>query len=337
MQTGTLAIGLLLALALPRQIDDDADPLLNPQANVARDPPASYSDVLFQKMGEPQPGDWMAAHPEPAQSFADYVRSGPNRPRRVRHWIVLQPLGTMTAETRNRMEMFRAFLAAYYALPVRTEGWIPMANVKSRERDLYGRTFRQYLTGDILRNMLLPRVKVGTFCMLGVTMDDLYPEESWNYVFGQAWLAHRTGVFSLVRFYPEFWGDERTEASERLAGKRSLQTLVHEVGHMFGVHHCQTYQCVMNGCNSLRESDARPIHLCPKCLKKFRWNIGFDVAARYETLKAFYEAHDMKAEAAWIEKRLRECRGTADGDKNPAEPSTDKGPSLVPNSAAGGP
>jgi len=337
MQTGILAIGLLVALALPRQIDDDADPLLNPQADVARDPPAYYSDALFQKMGEPQPGDWMAAHPEPAQSFADYVRSGPNRPRQVRHWLVLQPLGTMTPETRDRMETFRAFLTAYYALPVRTGGWIPMANAKSRERNLYGRTFRQYLTGDILQNMLLPRVKISTFAVLGVTMDDLYPEESWNYVFGQAWLTHRVGVYSLVRFYPEFWGDERTDAAEHLGLARGLQTLVHETGHMFGVHHCQTYQCVMNGSNSLRESDARPIHLCPECLRKFRWNIGFDVVAHYEALQAFYAAHDMKAEAEWVAKRLHECRGTTGAGANPAAPPADERAAHSADPAAGAP
>jgi hypothetical protein len=60
-------------------------------------------------------------------------------------------------------------------------------------------------------------------------------------------------------------------------------------------------------------------------------------AARYETLKAFYEAHAMKAEAEWVAKRLRECRGTAGGDEKPAEPSTGKGSSPAPNSAAGEP
>jgi archaemetzincin len=144
-------------------------------------------------------------------------------------------------------------------------------------------------------------------------------------------------VYSLVRFYPEFWGDERTEAAERLGLARSLQTLVHEVGHLFGVHHCQTYQCVMNGCNSLRESDTRPIHLCPECLKKFRWNIGFDVMARYETLKAFYETHDMKAEAEWIEKRLRECRGTINAGKTLPEPPPGEGATPSRNPAPGAP
>ena len=300
--------GLVLALALPRQVDDPADALLNPQVNVASDPAAWYSGALYEKLPDPRPGDWRAEHPEPVQSFSDYIGSGPNRPRQVRKWIILQPLGTMTEEARGRLDTLREFLGLYYGLPVRTEAWTAMTNVRGRERDFAGRSFRQYLTDDILYKLLLPRVRIGTFALLGVTMEDLYPEDSWNYVFGQASLAHRVGVYSLVRFYPEFWGEERTEAAERLGLRRSLQILVHETGHMFGVHHCQTYACVMNGTNSLAETDARPIHLCPECLKKFRWNIGFDPVERYRDLKAFYERHGLTAEAGWVEKRLGEVR-----------------------------
>ncbi|HUS45384.1 MAG TPA: archaemetzincin [Phycisphaerae bacterium] len=314
-------LNLCVALALPRQVDDPADPLLNPQVNVARDPASWYTATLFEKLSEPQPGEWREAHPEPVQSFAEYVRSRPNRPRQVRKWIILQPLGTVTGDARERLETLRAYLSIYYTLPVRAEPWISLANVRSREREMAGRTFRQYLTGDILYNLLLPRVKIGTFAMLGVTMDDLYPEESWNYVFGQASLKHRVGVYSLTRFYPEFWGDEETGESDRLGLKRSLKTLVHETGHMFGVRHCQKYECVMNGSNSLRESDGRPMHLCPGCLKKFRWNIGFDIIGRCEALKAFYEAHEMADEAEWVGKRLAECRDSpAEGTGGDAAP-----------------
>jgi archaemetzincin len=309
------------APALPRQIDDDADPLLNPQADITRDPPAYYSEALFHKMGAPQPGDWMAAHPEPPQSFSDYVSSGPNRPRRVRKWIILQPLGTITPETRDRMKTLRAFLAAYYALPVQTGEWIPLANAKSREHNFYGHTSRQYLTSDILQNRLLPRVRTGTFAMLGVTTGDLYPEESWNYVLGHAWLAHRVGVYSLARFYPEFWGDERTDEADRLGLVRSLKTLVHETGHLFGIHHCQTYKCVMNGFNNLAELDNRPIHLCPECLKKFRWNVGFNIISRYEALRRFYIGIGLKEEAAWLTNRLRECRQAPPAPTKQAAPA----------------
>ena len=42
--------------------------------------------------------------------------------------------------------------------------------------------------------------------MISVTMFDIYPEDSWNYVFGLASLINRTGVFSFIRYDPEFQG-----------------------------------------------------------------------------------------------------------------------------------
>jgi hypothetical protein len=44
------------------------------------------------------------------------------------------------------------------------------------------------------------------------------------------------------------------------------------------------------------------------CLKKLRWNIGFDVVKRYRKLAAFYKKHNLKAEAEFIAKRLAEIQ-----------------------------
>jgi archaemetzincin len=33
-------------------------------------------------------------------------------------------------------------------------------------------------------------------------MEDLYPEPSWNFVFGQASLNERVGVYSFARYGP---------------------------------------------------------------------------------------------------------------------------------------
>jgi archaemetzincin len=57
--------------------------------------------------------------------------------------------------------------------------------------------------------------------------------------------------------------------------------LEHETGHMVGLAHCIYFNCLMNGSNHLAESDRRPLHLCPVCLRKLQWSIGFDVVARY--------------------------------------------------------
>ena len=54
--------------------------------------------------------------------------------------------------------------------------------------------------------------------MLTVTMKDLYPFDSWNYVFGWANYVSRTGVFSFGRYHPDFnnddYGDEYDEEEE---------------------------------------------------------------------------------------------------------------------------
>ena len=308
-QSASISAILILLGALSAMAAAGEDAPYRPSPDVAKDPPAFYAPDLFEPMPKPGPSDWMAAHPEPRQSFAAYVRSDPIRPTRGRHTLVVSQVGPMDAEDAARLGVLREFLGLYYQLPVRTGPSVGLDNVTSRERNLFGRRVTQYLTGDILHKVLAPALPCDAVCLQGVTMDDLYPDPSWNYVFGQASLRRRVGIYSLVRFQPEFWGEARSDATRRLALVRSLKTLVHETGHMFGVHHCQTYQCVMNGSNHLAESDARPVHPCPECLKKFRWALGFDLVKRYEALCAFYEKHGLTDEAAWVAKRLRQCRG----------------------------
>lgn len=68
----------------------------------------------------------------------------------------------------------------------------------------------------------------------------------------------------------------------------SLQTMTHEIGHMFGIRHCQWLSCVMQGSNHLEESDRRPLDLCPICLHKLHTSVGFNIAQRYKVMKHFH-------------------------------------------------
>ena len=309
MRTGILlaATGLLLAAcALMAMARNEA--AYRPRGRVEDDPPAFYSADLFKRMPPPKPGDWRAAHPEQEQSFAAYTRATAVRPTEDRHMLVVAQVGPMNEAQGKQLAVLAEFLGLFYVLPGRQGPPLGLEGVTGRDRTILGREMRQYHTGDILRKVLAPALPGNAVCLQGVTMEDLYPDPSWNYVFGEASLAGRVGIYSLVRFQPAFWGEADAEAGRRLAFLRSLKTLVHETGHMFGLHHCQTYECVINGSNSLTESDARPIHLCPVCLKKLRWNLGFDVVERYEALRAFYTKHGMTDQAAWVAKRLAQCR-----------------------------
>ncbi len=44
-------------------------------------------------------------------------------------------------------------------------------------------------------------------CIIAVTNEDIYPEESFNFVFGLANVMTQAGIFSFHRYSPEFNGD----------------------------------------------------------------------------------------------------------------------------------
>lgn len=52
------------------------------------------------------------------------------------------------------------------------------------------------------------------------------------------------------------------------------------------------------------ESDARPMHICPICLRKRQMAAGFEVAEQHRRLKAFYDRCKFTDEAAFMSHRL---------------------------------
>jgi archaemetzincin len=152
---------------------------------------------------------------------------------------------------------------------------IRFEHIRSRRNPSGGQT--QLLTGDILE-LLRNHLPDDAFAVLGITMTDLYPNPNWNFVFGQASLRDRVGVYSFSRYTPAFYGSKPAPGVHRLVLRRSGKVLAHEVCHMFGIEHCICHRCLMNGSNHLGESDARPLYLCPVDLRKLQWSIGFDVA-----------------------------------------------------------
>lgn len=258
----------------------------------------------FDPIPVPKPGDWLAEHPEPGQTFDDFLRSRPARPDDVRNWIYLQPLGEFPEKRSPSIEKLKEYAAAYFGMEVEllSPVGIEKSGFRSRLNPYTGN--RQILTTDVLA-LLKKRLPGNAFCVLAITMEDLYPHPSWNFVFGQASFHDRVGVFSFARYDPAFYGEARGKDYHEVLLRRSCKVLVHEIGHMFTLAHCIFFHCVMNGSNHLPESDARPLHLCPVCLRKLQSSIGFDVVERYAKLLRFYEKVGFENEARWVGKRLR--------------------------------
>ena len=268
-------------------------------------------DCGFEKMGKPKPGDWLFHFHERGQSFEDYVSSHPVRTTASRRALAFQPVGSFSNIERDIIAKAVEFAGIWFDLPTRIEPTLPLPEHgwhRVRQFSWQHRPVKQYKTGYFLDKLLPGRFPADAVCYLAITMADLYPEESWNFVFGQASLPQKVGVYSMARYFPQFWGQEESPESYFLALRRSCRVLAHEVGHIFGLAHCIHYRCTMNGSNSLEESDRRPLRLCPFCLKKLQWNRGFDIVKRYERLKEFFENQDLLQEAAWISLRLKRLR-----------------------------
>jgi len=263
---------------------------------------AFLPDGDFEPIPPPGPTDWLAVHDEPGQTFLDFVRSRPNRPDALRNTIYLQPLEYLQSSSAPRLDRLVQFSEAFFAMSVKV---LPELATSSRRitRRINPYTHQgQFLTRDILRLLVAHRPE-DAFCVVAMTMRDLYPGPGWNFVFGEASLRDRVGVYSLARYDPAFYGIASSDRDQRLL-RRSCKVLAHETSHMFGVPHCIYFRCLMNGSDHLEESDRRPIHLCPVDLRKSYYGMGFDITERYEKLLDFARAVQFDDEAQWLSKRL---------------------------------
>ncbi len=115
---------------------------------------------------------------------------------------------------------------------------------------------------------------------------------------------------------------------------------------MFNMDHCVYFHCLMNGSNHLQESDARPMHLCPVCLRKLHHSVGFDPVERYRNLLGFWKERQGEPEAtdclraaqasasvtiATVFGGPRSVRAASDG--HTGDSKTGGAPSTVPASA----
>jgi len=269
---------------------------LSPELQRAFDPAGH-----FEPMGAPGPSDWLAAHPEKPQSYDGYIDSSPNLPNGQRRVLYLLPIGEFPPGT-PAMTSLAEVVKAFFTLEVRLLPSVPVKDVRVRSRIHDTTHRRQLLAPDVLK-WLMRRVPEDAYALMAVTMEDLYPEDEWNFVFGMASLRERVGVQSFARQDAAFFGEPRPAGWKQLLLRRATWTLVHEIAHMFGLSHCVYWECVVAGSNNQAEADRRPLHPCPVCARKLHFALDYDPARREAELAAVLRKLGIEDEAAWSERR----------------------------------
>ena len=146
-----------------------------------------------------------------------------------------------------------AGLAPVFRMPcqVRPER-LDVAFARDRQRN-------QYHSTAILQAML-PVTEPGAR-LLAVTSLDLYVPVL-TFVFGEAQLSGRCAVVSLHRLREEFYG---LPAREDLMRERLVKEAVHELGHTFGLRHCDDWRCVMTSSHGVERLDVKGAEFCSTC------------------------------------------------------------------------
>ncbi len=274
--------------------------------------PAKYQRLkpIHTLMGMPGPSDWLACHEESGQSLRVYKRQSPVRPGKRLTTIYIQPLGKFTEEQAKIVRLSAEYMGIYFNVPVKIKSAFPLKMVpRKARRQRFGH--EQILSIWVLDKLLRPCRPKDALAYIAFTGSDLWPGRGWNFVYGQASLRARVGVWSIHRN-----GDPaESEQMFRLCLLRTIKTATHETGHILTMQHCIAYDCNMNGCNHRLESDTRPLALCPICLAKLCWNINCDPAPRFEKLIAFCEKNKLKKEAGFFKKSLQLIQKTQPVEK----------------------
>ena len=117
----------------------------------------------------------------------------------------------------------------------------------------------QYYSTAILNR--LGETGAGSTRILGVTSLDLYVPVL-TFVFGEAQLGGKSAVVSICRLQEQFYG---LPSNLALLRERLVKLALHELGHTFGLPHCENWNCVMASTHAVERLDVKSREYCDAC------------------------------------------------------------------------
>jgi predicted Zn-dependent protease len=111
---------------------------------------------------------------------------------------------------------------------------------------------------------LLARLDAGTdpgVVQVGLTGHDI-GLALFTYVFGRAKRNGHSAIVSLARLGPENYG---LPPDPELAARRAVAEVLHELGHVAGLAHCDDLACIMYFATNVETIDLRGMGFCTAC------------------------------------------------------------------------
>ncbi|XP_025909928.1 archaemetzincin-1 [Nothoprocta perdicaria] len=255
--------------------------------------------------------DWLLSHPDAPEDFETFYHSMLRRKQNFyRKHIYLQPIDlTEGPAGLSLLDSLQSCVESFFlGLRVKCLPSIPVSSIHCCYRHCRD-SDRVQLHADGILNFLKNNKPMDALCVLGLTLLDLYPCETWSFTFSKFLPGQEVGVCSFARFSGDFppsgcsnWtplvqkegpceasreSRERTVPFSALEMVQCCKVTCHEICHLMGLGTCRWLQCIMQGALSLDEALLRPLEPCPICLRKLQHVVGFKLVERYRKLYAW--------------------------------------------------
>lgn len=165
--------------------------------------------------------------------------------------LCLVAIGNVPAQA---MDWIEGAAAEWYPLPIRRLAAL------SIPKGAYDASRKQFQSVEFMK-MLAHSLPPGADRVLGVTEVDL-SIPMLSFLFGQAQLNGPIAVVSLCRLRQEFYG---LPAEDEVLRKRTVKEVLHELGHTFGLVHCNDPTCVMSLATHIALVDSKEERYCARC------------------------------------------------------------------------
>ena len=245
------------------------------------------AETYWKPKVAPEANDWLASQFESGQSYDEFtVNKNAIVEEGKRDTICIQSLDKTLSK--KFVADLKLMCSAYFCVKVKVLSTTDVEEFDDGRMEKRENEGRVQFNGSKILAALFRRVYAAekhAVCVMAITNQDIYTED-FDWLFGVANVMTQCGVFSFCRYQPDFNGDQVADEADRynLVLFRACKVMLHEIGHMFGIRHCIYYECLMNGCNHILESQTRPLHCCAVCLRKLQRACGFDPVLRYQAI-----------------------------------------------------